>query len=515
MSEYWNAPDKIFKNQRKTLYMKNEHLNSEEAQKMVTAISEKMNPLLVAGRSYHAEITRNEHGHSGGGVSFYEDGLLHNYAESGKYTEDEISDHTDAIGNTDFDDLIRFFPVHSKVKFTFKRDEPIQAAQYTVAMFLEEIKTNIEDNRFQPENKILKKELLVHFKPEADELGLFMDSTEYFENSMRSFDFMQNSEDLKSIYYLLEEKLQTLYFKYENGAIEAQSNPAFEAHGLKPLAVNSIEVEPEYKKRQEAFNEGVKVRHEFFNSLGKLDERILYLRVGGFRDNSWPEDSTSHNSCKMRVIHTPETTILITDGLTDIYTRAQQDKNLEFNGIGAEFYMEFFGQIPYEVIHKHFAMALINSVSQIALRHGDIKSLMLAKKQISIEFTEENIEIWINRENHANHNLRTFLTPEGFLKDDSIGVLLGTESKLVPQQVQFNLEEVLMINIKPVESVWLKKTKLRSEDEETAKEARETILKEWKESGAWNLVPLTYQKEYVHGDPESGGMVLTPLFPFH
>ena len=29
---------KFLKNQRKTLYMKNEHLNSEEAQKMVTAI---------------------------------------------------------------------------------------------------------------------------------------------------------------------------------------------------------------------------------------------------------------------------------------------------------------------------------------------------------------------------------------------------------------------------------------------------------------------------------------------
>ena len=92
--------------------------------------------------------------------------------------------------------------------------------------------------------------------------------------------------------------------------------------------------------------------------------------------------------------------------------------------------------------------------------------------------------------------------------------MLGMESKLVPQRVQLNLEEVLVINIKPVDSMWLKASKLRSEDDDVAKVAREAIISEWKEKGEWNLVPLTYQKEYVQGNPESGGMVLAPLFPF-
>ncbi|MBC9810894.1 hypothetical protein H9Y05_00250 [Crocinitomicaceae bacterium CZZ-1] len=494
--------------------MTNDYLSSEEAQKMIAEVTEKMNPLLVEGRTYFSEITRDEHGSSGGNVSFFENGAIHRYGKTGNYSDDEFMEHVGAIEDTDFRYLIRFFPVHAKVKFTFSKGEPIRMEQYTVAMFLEDIKENIENDHYRPEDKIQKKELLVSFTQEADELGMFMDTTEYYEASMRSFDFMSGSSDLESIYHLLGGKLDRFYFKYENGVIAAQSSPAFEEHGLPLLTVTSIEVSPEYSKRKEAFEEGQRLRHAFFRSLGTLDDRIIYLRVGGFRDHSWPENSTSHNSCKMRVIHTPETTILITDGLTDIYTTPHQDENLEYNGIGAEFYMEFYGQIPYEVVHKHFAMALVNSVSQVALGHGEIKQLMLAKQYVSVEFTEENIELWVNRENHDNHNCRSFLTPEGFLKDDCFGVMLGMESKLVPQRVQLNLEEVLMINIKPVDSMWLKASKLRSEDDDVAKVAREAIISEWKEKGEWNLVPLTYQKEYVQGNPESGGMVLAPLFPF-
>lgn len=494
--------------------MTNEYLNSEEAQKMIAEVTEKMTPLLVEGRTYFSDITRNEHGSSGGNVSFSENGVIHRYGQTGNYSDDEFSEHVEAIEDTDFRYLIRFFPVHSKMKFTFRKGEPVQVKQYSVAMFLEDIKDSIENDHYTPEDKILKKELMINFQQEVDELGMFIDSTEYYENAMRSFDFMSGSSDLESIYHLLGRQLKRLYFKYENGAIEAQSEPAFEQHGLNLLTINSIEVEAEYKKRQNAFKEAQKLRHEFFRSLGTLDDRIIYLRVGGFRDHSWPENSTSHNSCKMRVIHTSETTILITDGLTDIYTTPHQDENLEYNGIGAEFYMEFYGQIPYEVIHKHFAMALINSVSQVALGHGEIKQLMLAKKYVSVEFTEENIELWVNRENHENHNCSSFLTPEGFLKDDCFGVMLGMESKIVPQRVQLNLEEVLMISIKPVDSMWLKASKLRSEDNEEAKAAREEIIKGWTERGEMNLVPLTYQKEYVQGAPESGGTMLAPLFPF-
>ncbi|MDR2238605.1 MAG: hypothetical protein LBE92_20945 [Chryseobacterium sp.] len=490
--------------------MKNNYLNSEEAREIMKEISEKLQPLLMEGREYYSEITKTDFGSTGGSVSFYENGILYGYSSD---NPDEISKHLDEVEEIRLSSLVSFFPVYSKVKFTFKKGEPVVAEQYTVAMYLEGFKNKIENNSSRSE-KTIKKELLVRFKQEADELGMFIDSTEYYDDAtMRSFDFMRNSDDLKSIYHLVG-GLESFYFKYENGKIEAQSVPALEEYGLSLLTIENIEVEQEYKKRQEAFEEGVKLRHDFFRSLGTLDDRVIYLRVGGFRDHSWPEGSTSHNSCKMRVIHTPETTILVTDGLTDIYTSPRFDQNLEYNGIGAEFYMEFYGAIPFGVMHEHFAMALINTTSQIALGHGDIKKLMLSQQYVSVEFTEEDVELWVNRENKANHNLNSFLTPEKFLKDDSFGVILGMESKLVPQKVPFNLEEILMISIKPVEGKWLKRTKLRSKDNDMVKAAKEEIIESWQTSGEMNLVPLTYQKEYIQTSPESGGTQLACLFPF-
>lgn len=488
--------------------MKNNHLNSEEAQSMMAEVFEKLQPLLIEGREYFTEITKTKYGSTGGTVKFRENGIVYNSNSS-----NEIEEHLDKIEETRLHSLIDFFPAHSKVRFTFKKGESIVAEEYTVAMYLEDIKYSIENESYRDE-KTVKSEMLARFHQEADELGMFIDSTVYYDDStMRSFDFMRNSKDLESIYHLVG-GMEAFYFKYENGKIEAQSIPAFEEHGLSLLAIDHIEVEPEYKNRKDAFKEGVKLRHDFFRSLGTLDDRIIYLRVGGFRDYSWPEDSTVHNSCKMRVIHTPETTILVTDGLTDIYTSPRDDENMQYNGIGAEFYMEFYGDIPFEVMHKHFAMALINSTSQVALGHGDIKNLMLANQYFSVEFTEDNIELWVNRENNENHSLRSFLTPGRFLKDGSLGVMLGMESKLVPQKVKLNLEEILMISIKPFDAKWLKRTKLRSKDNDIVNAAKGEIIQGWKENGEMNLVPLTYQPEYIQTEPEAQGMKLVPIFPF-
>jgi hypothetical protein len=490
-----------------------QYLDSEKAKTMIAELSEKMDGHLIEGRTYHSDITKNVHGSSGGTIYFYEDGMLHNYANYGKYAKEEFEEHIEKIENSDFSSLITFFPVHSKIKFTLKKGEPINAMQFTVFMLLEYIKDTIKNDNWGTDGTLIKLESLIHFRQEADELGMFVDSTLHFTNSIKSVDFIMESDAVKSIYYLLGEKLKRLYFIYQDGTITAQSYPAFEEYGLKLLTIDHIELEPAYKKRKAAFDNGKKIRHDFYNAIGKLDERVIFLRVGGFRDNSWPENSTSHNSCKMRVIYSEESTILITDGLSDVYMKARQDENVEYNGIGAEFYMEFHATIPYEVIHKHFAVALVNSVSQIAIGHTDFKKFIQNHGQTSIEFNEENVNLWVNRENSANHDFSSFLTTK-FKKKNNFGVLLGLESKIVPQKIQLNLEEVLLISIKPIDKKWITKTKLASNKSEVVKESAEKIIKEFKENGEWNLVPLTYQKQYIQGEPNSSGVVLTPIFPF-
>ena len=100
------------------------------------------------------------------------------------------------------------------------------------------------------------------------------------------------------------------------------------------------------------------------------------------------------------------------------------------------------------------------------------------------------------------------------MKNESFGVLLGMQSNTVPQKLKLNLEEILLISVKPFENKWLKTTKIRSKNNAVAKAAREEMMQTWKESGEMNLVPLTYQKEYIKTSPDSEGMKLVSLFPF-
>lgn len=498
--------------------MKNNYLSSEEAQKLIARLSEEMNELLIEGRTYHYEAYRNQYGSSSNtGIYFYENGVFYDDFHVGEYDKEEMNEHLDKFRDYDYSDLIYFFPVYSKVKFTFKKGEPVKAERYSIPMFLEDIKKETEDRAgkySENDNVFLKAEALIHFKKEADEIGMFIDSTYHYNDKMRSFGHFGGSKEILSIYHQLENKIDSLFFSYENGNLNVQSDPAVQEYGFEPLRVSQIEFSPEYEKQKKATTDSQKLRHEFFRSLGKLDERIIYLRVGGFRDHSWPGGSSYHNSCKMRVIHAPESTILITDGLSDPYENFYYGQNSQYNGIGAEFYMEFHGNIPYEIIHKHFAVALVNSTSQIAIGHGDFKALMEKFGETSLEFTEDNIELWVNRENEANHNALSFITSKDFMKNESFGVLLGMQSNTVPQKLKLNLEEILLISVKPFENKWLKTTKIRSKNNAVAKAAREEMMQTWKESGEMNLVPLTYQKEYIKTSPDSEGMKLVPLFPF-
>lgn len=475
--------------------MKNEYLVSEEAKEMLAELSEKMDELLVEGRTYHSEVNIDEHGSSRDGIYFYENGVLHDFNNFGKYAKEEIREHIESINRFNFIKLLTFFPVYSKIKFTFKKGELIQAEKFSIPMLLESVKSKVIKRLmlFVDNDQVLHKaEVLLHFKKEGNEIGMFVDSTYYYDNKISSYDDTANKEDILSIYHQLDGKIETLYFICENDTIQAQSYPAFEEHGLQLLTVSQIESDPEYKKRKEASEECKKLRNDFFSSLGKPDEHIIYLSLGGLGDHSWPEDSTLHNSCKMRVIYTPESTVLMTDGLSDIYRYSDDDEHLEHNGIGAEFYMEFHSTVPYEIIHKHFAVALINSVSQMAIGHGDFKSLMENLRVTFVEFSEENIELWVTSENNPNQDLSSFLVSEDFIEDESFGVLLGIESKTVPQKLQLNLEEILLISIKPVVKKWLSKDQLRSDNNE---EAKQHIIKEFKDSGSWNLVPLTYHSK--------------------
>ncbi len=496
-------------------------IEREEKLKEITgSVMEKIDALLVEGRRYVTDIKTDSYGYSGGGINFYEGGELITRFKPGKYSKDEFIDHTksikDGVRNV-LMDLKSIYPADTKIDISFEKGGEFKVKALGVTELIEDLKKEIEQSRrantAKENGEEYRVEAVIRFRQEAGELAMFVDSTEWMGDKPISSDGFKKSF-IEPIYSKLEEKPESFYISYCDNKIEIQSEPAMEQYGMKKQTIFDIELEPEFKKRKDSHNEAVKMRHDLFRSIGDMDERVLYLRIGGFRDHSWPEDSTTHSSAKMRVIYTHNSTILITDGLTDVYSKESLDKNLEYNGLGVEFYMEFCGKVPFKIIHEHFAMALINTTSQIAIQHQTFKDFMLRNNHTTIEFRDDNIELWINKENHANHNADSFLVKDRFYNNDSFAVMLGTESKNVPKSAKLNNEEVLFVNIKPVDSKWLTADKLRNSDNSKAAAAREAIIKEFKDTDEWNLVPVTYHDKYIESAPESDGIVTGSLFPF-
>jgi hypothetical protein len=498
----------------------------EKLKEITESVMERIDALLVEGRRYVTDIKTSSYGYSGGIINFYEDDVLitvMNCEKLNKCSNSDFEKHTepieDIVGDV-FMKLKSIYPADTKIDINFEKGGEFNVIALGITELIYDLKNGIEQSFTAQEAKEngeeYRTEAVIRFRQEADELGSFIECTEWVNNTPSSYDFFEpdDNEIVKSIYSKLEDKPESLYISYRDNKIEIQSEPAMEQYGMKKQTIFDIELEPEFKKRKDSHNEAVKMRHDLFRSIGDMDERVLYLRIGGFRDHSWPEDSTTHSSAKMRVIYTDNSTILITDGLTDVYSKESLDENLEYNGLGVEFYMEFCGKVPFKIIHEHFAMALINTTSQIAIQHQTFKDFMLRNNHTTIEFRDDNIELWINKENHANHNADSFLVKDRFYNNDSFAVMLGTESKNVPKSAKLNNEEILFVNIKPVDSKWLTADKLRNSDNSKAAAAREAIIKEFKDTDEWNLVPVTYHDKYIESAPESDGIVTGSLFPF-
>jgi hypothetical protein len=212
----------------------------------------------------------------------------------------------------------------------------------------------------------------------------------------------------------------------------------------------------------------------------------------------------------MRVIYTADSTVLITDGLSDVYLGRKDHE--QYNGTGLEFYIEFEGHVPFQTAKDHFCLALMNSVSQIALNHGDFKKLMEKHTYTTIEFNEGNVELWVVKDNDSNNDIRTFFQDKQY-KGDKFGTFLGMGSKYVPASMKLNKEEVLLVNVKPFGQEWLKPAKLRNKSEEVQQKTRLGMMDQWNASGEGNRIPVSYNESGKSKHPEKSHIVETPLFP--
>ncbi|AWH85902.1 hypothetical protein HYN59_12650 [Flavobacterium album] len=483
---------------------------STEHLELMQRITAHLEPHLKEGRTYHQEFYKSRYGSSGGSVFQVHEGKSYTPWHAEHNPEDTLTqglkELDDVIrgmrGNLNLSDLYYHLPADTKVRFTHVKGQPMQMLVMDVPHLLEDLKKTIREDamRYTTDNpEFISAEAIMRFVQQADELGIYTDETTVLSTRTSSGSSPADTNLIKCINKALGGHLEKLYYKLEGDTFVLQSKPGFPEFGITELEPENetIDLAPEYKERKDAQAEAIRLRTEFYKTLGTMLPVPIYLNVGGFRSHSWPEGSHYHTSEVLRVIYTKDSTIVITDGLSDVYTSERSDANLEYNGVGAEFYLEFEGHVTFEEVRNHFCTALLNSVTQIAIEHGDFKALIENNEHATIEFRQDNVELWcIKGMNGASNDISIFFRHGQYAPDD-FGAFLNMPSKNVPAKLQLNLEEILLINIKPFSNEWLTSYKLRSEDEEVKKEVREEMMAHFEAIGEDNKIPLTYVEEGV------------------
>lgn len=492
-------------------------MQTQEHSELLKQAGEALNDVLKEGRIYYQEKIKTRYGSQGGNIYFVENGTIYDYSNQDDAMQEEvqaIDNKLDSLAREiNPEALFRVQPPFTKVQFIFQKNQPVVFKVMTVADLLENLKNHMLRNytaRLKEGDEFEYMESLIRFEPQADEIGMFIDTSLKTKNTMRSMASLNNDSVLDCLYAALGKNLQQLYLKLENGILVAQSEPAFPEWKLANIQTQSIALEPAYQQSKDDFMEAQKLRHEHYHRFGKMDEQLIYLNVGGFRSINWPENSHSHISEIMRVIYTADSTVLITDGMSDVYLGKKDHE--QYNGTGLEFYIEFEGHVPFNTVKDHFCLALLNSVSQIALNHGDFKKLMENHTYLTIEFNEGNVELWVVKDNGSNKDIKTFFEDKQY-KGDKFGALMGMESAHLPKSMTLNKEDVLLVNVKPFGQEWLKPAKLKNKSEEVQAKTRLDMMEKFRASGEANKIPVTYNKSGKSEHPEKPDIVETSILP--
>lgn len=471
-------------------------------QELMRTIGQAYSPYLETEKTYHIDVTKDTYGAQKSGIFYIKDGKKYSpytnlSPEDKQKLNKELSELNKAIrelrGTADLGDLYDDLPGNTQVRFTFIKGEPAAMQVYGVAELIAMLKEQLleKTERVTDQGSFKKAAGIANFIEQADNTNIEGEYSVEFENKTFTLNsFYGFGIDLLNI--ALGRQLQRIWFHLENDNLTVQTEPAFPEHGLHLIEDASINLDPAYAKRKEAGTEAIHLRHEFFRSIGSLHDEVLYLNIGGFRDHNWPGYTSGSIAAKFRVIYTENTTIVITDGLSDIYADEHQDKELACNGTGAEYYIEFDSIVPFYTVKNHYMMALLNSVTQIALGHGEFKGLMEKFGSLTLQFNNADVETWVIKDNDANNDADTFFNSSMYSSNELFGALLTMGTKNIPEKLSLNIEEIILVSVKPFGKDWFSSDKLSHPDEKVKTAARMAMIKGFEEDGSNNTIPVSY-----------------------
>lgn len=198
-----------------------------EIEKIKKGIDEVLDPVLRPGITYFGEFIRSGHGYSGSAFFFMKDG---------DQCSDEHDNLDDAMDELPYDEdlsaLVDTIQDGTKVRFTFRKGEPMTMEPYTPAMLLEDIEGEMQrrvkqagatkrtqEIRFFPGKKLKAHIRITTIKPE--------------ESQERESSYLD--DDIEVLYNALPEPVEKMKFVFENGTLTVSASNAFPEIGIELL----------------------------------------------------------------------------------------------------------------------------------------------------------------------------------------------------------------------------------------------------------------------------------------
>ncbi|MFN8393275.1 MAG: hypothetical protein U0176_01235 [Bacteroidia bacterium] len=263
------------------------------------------------------------------------------------------------------------------------------------------------------------------------------------------------------------------------------SNPPKPALGFKDISEVTLAQDVALQQRLEAIETARSMREAFYKTLGEYHAVNYepYIESALRGGHEWPT-----KQARFQLIYTPVSTVVISSGLSDVFREKRPDPTMKYNGYAIEFYLEFQGRIPWADLENHHCLEWLNTITQVAIGHGEVKGLLEKYGSVSVQLSSEGLP-------------KTHLA-----KGKKATALLGVPSPNLPETMPMNIEETRLASITMLTVDEGKAVEAGDETDKAA--ARKTILEAHVKNGSHCYNPFDRNQQKPRN-----GMVEVPLLP--
>jgi hypothetical protein len=397
-------------------------------------INKVIQPYLDEEDNAFKVMSRSKYGHSSHGFITVINGEVKIHDKLNKAHK---KDKLEEVGKI-FTELLKAHgSVHGKSVFYFRRGEDAVFKDFTLEDAIEDVIVNTR--RAMIKNGIQKVQTCCGFYLDDDFLNTDCRTSRFNADDVETINsgaYTGMYEECEVIYRKLGNGLREILFEITENSCEIYSNPPQSDRGWKEISSDSFQISKKLAERHDAIKESIKLREEAYRKIGRIDDTVFApiispIFMGGC---SWPGGRPQY-----RLIQTAKSTLIITDGISNCFENEKIDAELQYNGYGVEFYMEFKGELDFADFQGHYSHAILGQVSQSAIRHGKFVDLFNKFGPISIQLSGIDL-------------------PKKYIdKEGNCGVLMLVPSENVPSEIKLNKENVLLVGCRLISATELKK----------------------------------------------------------